>query len=719
MGKPVNSIQDKMKGRIPSNRSWGNLLITMITLSSIVWRLASTIPASAEIIQPSRMVNWSIVGYPGTIPDVPVVLNVKDFGAKGDGVTDDYAAITATINAAPNPGAVFLPEGTYRFNDTLRLREGIVLRGAGSDKTFLECNLGGAAKSCVEILTYQRGNFVVVQSGLEKGSTTLLVTDTSQFQIGEPAEIQQENDPEIMYTRLEWDESWAANAVGQFARISSIEGNRLILDRPLNMDFNPSLNPVIRPNGLISNVGFEDFHIQRLDAGDGYTFHFKNASDSWIRRVESEYTYRAHVNLTTSLNIEIRESYFHHSHDYGGGGHGYGVEISTHSTNCLVENNVFEHLRHSMMVHLGGNGNVFGYNYSFDPFQNDGGWTPTDISVHGHYPFMNLFEGNIVQEAGSADWWGPAGPGMTFFRNRIESENLDIMDHSHNQNIIGNEFTGETNNISIEPEIMGILVHGNNVRGQVTWDPSISDHDLPDSYYLTTKPAFYSSMQWPSIGGDQPIGEGTIPAKARYDAGEPIPSEEPISSFSDVPTDHWAFDYIEALYQNGYVAGCSEDPLMYCPDEPMTRAESAVFVERGIWGADYTPPSPTEVIFDDVPLSEWFAKWASALWNDGYTAGCNSDPLQYCPLQEHTMAEGAVFYLRMLNGSDYEPPDPTGIFQDAPLDEWYTKWVEAAYNAGIYPSCQTSPQLLACPEDPLTRAMGAYMMVMAKGIPLE
>jgi hypothetical protein len=190
-------------------------------------------------------------------------------------------------------------------------------------------------------------------------------------------------------------------------------------------------------------------------------------------------------------------------------------------------------------------------------------------------------------------------------------------------------------------------------------------------------------------------------------------------SFVDTPEDHWAFDYIEALYQNGYVAGCSEDPLMYCPDEPMTRAESAVFVERGIWGADYTPPSPTEVIFDDVPLSEWFAKWASALWNDGYTAGCNSDPLQYCPLQEHTMAEGAVFYLRMLNGSDYEPPDPTGVFQDAPVEEWYTRWVEAAYNAGIYPSCQTSPQLLACPEDPLTRAMGAYMMVNAKGIPIE
>jgi hypothetical protein len=191
------------------------------------------------------------------------------------------------------------------------------------------------------------------------------------------------------------------------------------------------------------------------------------------------------------------------------------------------------------------------------------------------------------------------------------------------------------------------------------------------------------------------------------------------SSFIDVPADHWAIDYIEALYQDGYVAGCSDEPRMYCPDHTMTRAESAVFIERGIWGADTIPPQPSENIFGDVALVEWYAKWATGLWNDGYTAGCGTNPLVYCPLQEHTMAEGAVFYLRMLNGPSFEPPAPTGIFQDASVDDWYTRWVESAYHAGIYPPCQETPELLACPEDPLTRAMGAYMMVTAKGIPIE
>jgi hypothetical protein len=187
-------------------------------------------------------------------------------------------------------------------------------------------------------------------------------------------------------------------------------------------------------------------------------------------------------------------------------------------------------------------------------------------------------------------------------------------------------------------------------------------------------------------------------------------------TFTDVPSDHWAYDYIEMLYQEGYIAGCSIDPLMYCPEATMIRAESAVFVERGIHGAETLPDQPTEQVFADVPLTEWFAKWATALWDDGYTSGCGIDPLIYCPLQGHTRAEGSVFFLRMMHGVDYVPPEPSGLFADVPTTAWYADWSEAAYNAGIIPACHTEPELLFCPEDPLDRAMAAYMMVQAKGI---
>lgn len=187
-------------------------------------------------------------------------------------------------------------------------------------------------------------------------------------------------------------------------------------------------------------------------------------------------------------------------------------------------------------------------------------------------------------------------------------------------------------------------------------------------------------------------------------------------TFADVALDHWAYGYIEILYEKGFISGCSSQPLLYCPEKPMTRGESAVFIERGVHGADYIPPPPNDQVFNDTPLLEWFTKWAVGLWHDGYTAGCDTDPLLYCPLSEHTIAEGTVFYLRMLNGANYVPPPPSGLFADLAPEAWYARWVEDAYRANILLPCEREPNLLACPEDPLTRAMGAYMMVKAKGL---
>jgi hypothetical protein len=220
-----------------------------------------------------------------------------------------------------------------------------------------------------------------------------------------------------------------------------------------------------------------------------------------------------------------------------------------------------------------------------------------------------------------------------------------------------------------------------------------------------------TSLTWAAGQGVSLPYSGNAPDIGAYEF-----SGIPNQTFTDVPLDHWAHDYIEKLYQEGYIAGCNLDPLMYCPNAAMNRAESAVFVERGIHGADYLPDQPTEQIFADVPLTEWFAKWATALWEDGYTAGCGTDPLIYCPLQGHTRAEGSVFFLRMMHGSEYVPPEPTGIFADVPTTTWYADWAEAAFNAGIIPACQTEPELLFCPEDPLDRAMAAYMMVQAKDL---
>jgi len=190
----------------------------------------------------------------------------------------------------------------------------------------------------------------------------------------------------------------------------------------------------------------------------------------------------------------------------------------------------------------------------------------------------------------------------------------------------------------------------------------------------------------------------------------------PTSIFADVPPAHWAHDDIEALYRAGYVAGCATNPLLYCPDQTLDRAESSVFVLRGTYGSIASPPypPPPTPTFADVASPFWGYGWIEGLYKDGFTAGCNTTPILYCPLQGHTRAEASVFFLRVRNGVSFTPPPPSGIFADVARGAWYAGWVEAAYNQGLLPACRTVP-LEFCPDGLLSRAWAAYMMVRAKG----
>lgn len=58
--------------------------------------------------------------------------NVKDYGAKADGSTDDTAALQAALNAAGGAGGgtVYAPAGIYRLNGSLSVPAGVELRGS-------------------------------------------------------------------------------------------------------------------------------------------------------------------------------------------------------------------------------------------------------------------------------------------------------------------------------------------------------------------------------------------------------------------------------------------------------------------------------------------------------------------------------------------------------------------------------------------------------------
>lgn len=67
------------------------------------------------------------------------LVNVKDFGAKGDGVTDDTAAIQAAIDSGKN---VFIPMGVYLCGRELELKtKGQIITGAGAGAGYRSGNI--------------------------------------------------------------------------------------------------------------------------------------------------------------------------------------------------------------------------------------------------------------------------------------------------------------------------------------------------------------------------------------------------------------------------------------------------------------------------------------------------------------------------------------------------------------------------------------------------
>jgi hypothetical protein len=109
--------------------------------------------------------------------------------------------------------------------------------------------------------------------------------------------------------------------------------------------------------------------------------------------------------------------------------------------------------------------------------------------------------------------------------------------------------------------------------------------------------------------------------------------------FTDVPASSPFCRFIEELFRRGVVAGCA--PNQYCPSNPVTREQMAVFVLRTL-DPTLTPPACTPPnLFADVPESSPFCRWIEELANRGVVSGCGGG--NYCPLDPVTREQMGVF----------------------------------------------------------------------------
>jgi hypothetical protein len=87
----------------------------------------------------------------------PSMINVRNYGAKGNGIVDDTAAIQAAIN---RHGKVYIPAGIYRIDPKIGLivRTGTELIGDGRTRTILLAGAGGVTID--ELARYAGGSLI-------------------------------------------------------------------------------------------------------------------------------------------------------------------------------------------------------------------------------------------------------------------------------------------------------------------------------------------------------------------------------------------------------------------------------------------------------------------------------------------------------------------------------------------------------------------------------
>ncbi|MFM7079828.1 MAG: glycosyl hydrolase family 28-related protein [Bacteroidota bacterium] len=490
------------------------LFATAIVIYLLPSSLFGQIPDSLKF-------DWHRAGLDSTFTMPTNTINLLTFGAvPDDGLPDDAALQSALANLGPNGAIIQIPPGTFNFTASINIPSNCILQGAGADSTTFSFNFNNAVANCINFWGSTGSSWFPIIGNLNKGAYGLLVANSTitSFNAGDRIEIRQQNGA--------WDTNpatWASGSVGHVSTIDSIVGDTLFMREPLRIDFDSSLSPEIRKLNCVENSGLECVKIIRADssaASVNYAIYAYFAFNCRVRGVESFKSIGAHFLAEASAHLEVSGCYFHEAYGYTGSNtRGYGAVLGVHSNLCKVENNIFRKLRHSMMVKQGANGNVFAYNYSLEPnrseFPSNYG---ADICIHGHFPFANLFEGNVCQNIIVDQAWGPNGPHNAYFRNRAELYGFIISSgtvQSDKQTIVGNEIIS-TAFFQGQYTLNGInhFQMANRVQGNIT--PAGTNQLSESSLFLNAPPAYWGSLPWPSIGVPFTSTTQSVPAAIRY-----------------------------------------------------------------------------------------------------------------------------------------------------------------------------------------------------------
>lgn len=411
--------------------------MTILTLLALA---ATAAPVTSELwgkngekwAPTSRLPDFSHAGYQRgerPLPTLPRAASVRDFGATGDGKTDDSDAFANAL-AGVAQGAIEVPPGRYRITKPLVLQKsGVVLRGSGPDRSILVFPLPlndivpnwGATTTGERTSNYSwsggfitlRGSFrskeiAAITAPILRGTNVVAVASTAGLRVGQEIEIHQSDLPDnSLATALYSGDPGPLTNVRRksqtslIARITAIADGRVTFDRPLRTDLEMRWKPSIRAfeptvtNSGVENLGFEfpvkpyAGHFTELGSNP---LAFSGVANCWVRNIrirnaDSGPFIGGVFNTVDGVVIESertpdkQQCTGHHGISLGGG------------DNLLVNFDIRTRFIHDITVEACTSGNVISHSRGVD----------LSLDHHRRAPYENLFT-ELDAGAGTRLW---------------------------------------------------------------------------------------------------------------------------------------------------------------------------------------------------------------------------------------------------------------------------------------------------------------------------
>jgi hypothetical protein len=321
-----------------------------------------------------------------------------------------------------------------------------------------------------------------------------------------------------------------------------------------------------------------------MQGGSDGSLRFEVATYSWAKNVEVTQWRGEGIAIDNSYKVEVRGSYIHTGSEPTPGGGGYAISLADGSSEVLIEDNIVRDTNKVMVARACGTGSVVAYNYMDDGWISyEPAWQEIGLNAsHMAGPHHVLIEGNYSFNMDS-DYTHGSSQYITYFRNYVTGQRGSWTGPDANSRTAGvsswaKEFTfignvmgrpGRMSGWRYTDPMMGCDANGSNCVGGVAgtwghgtaniwqigydatnqwsqeaelgavstvirdgnydyltnsvhWHNTPGGYAIPNSLYLSAKPAFFGNYTWPWVNPTGSPHVYTLPAKARYDAGTPF-----------------------------------------------------------------------------------------------------------------------------------------------------------------------------------------------------